>query len=210
MMKLLPDDMKGTAVLDAGCAAGWYAEQFAKRGAKVTAIDLSPAMVEACRRRLGDQANAFVCDMTEPLPFPDETFDRIVSSLTLHYIDDWTPTLREFRRVLKPGGSLIYSVHHPFMDVFIMNESRRDYFSHERLTEVWNKQESGPVEVTFFRRTLQEIVNVTSQSFVLEAIIEPQPTADAKDKPAAAGWHKRWYERLMRHPHFLIVQARKR
>jgi len=210
MMRLLPDDMNELAVLDAGCAAGWYAEQFAKRGARVTAIDLSPAMVDACSRRLGDRAEVFVCDMTETLPFPDETFDLIVSSLTLHYIDDWAPTLREFRRVLKPGGRLLYSVHHPFMDVSIMDESRRDYFAHERLTEVWSKQESGPVEVSFYRRPMQEIVNATAAAFVLESIVEPQPAADAAHSPEASDWHKRWHERLMKHPHFLIVQASKR
>lgn len=207
MLKVLPADMEQMTVLDAGCAAGWYTEQFIIRGARVTAVDLSPAMVEACKRRVGNDATVFACDITEDLPFEDEAFDLIVSSLTLHYIEDWAPTFREFQRVLKPGGSLIFSVHHPFMDV--KHVDRPDYFARELLTEVWNKQESGPVEVTFYRRPIQEIINVTSSRFRIEQIVEPQPSLAHKDNPEAAEWVAKWFDRLMTNPHFLIVKANK-
>ncbi|GIO96999.1 ubiquinone biosynthesis methyltransferase UbiE [Paenibacillus lautus] len=207
MLKVLPADMEQMTVLDAGCAAGWYTEQFIIRGARVTAVDLSPAMVEACKRRVGNDANVFACDITEDLPFEDEAFDLIVSSLTLHYIEDWAPTFREFQRVLKPGGSLIFSVHHPFMDV--KHVDRPDYFARELLTEVWNKQESGPVEVTFYRRPIQEIINVTSSRFRIEQIVEPQPSLAHRDNPEAAEWVAKWFDRLMTNPHFLIVNANK-
>lgn len=207
MIHLLPASMEQMTVLDAGCAAGWYTEQFLKRGARVTAVDLSPAMVEACKRRVGNEATVFACDITEDLPFEDEAFDLIVSSLTLHYIEDWAPTFREFQRVLKPGGSLIYSVHHPFMDV--KHFDRQDYFARELLTEVWNKPESGPVEVSFYRRPIQEIINVTSSRFRIDQLIEPQPSLADKDNPEAREWMAKWYERLMTNPHFLIVKALK-
>lgn len=207
MMHLLPANMEQMTVLDAGCAAGWYTEQFLKRGARVTAVDLSPAMVEACKRRVGNEATVFACDITEDLPFEDEVFDLIVSSLTLHYIEDWAPTFREFQRVLKPGGSLIYSVHHPFMDV--KHFDRQDYFARELLTEVWNKPESGPVEVSFYRRPIQEIINVTSSRFRIDQLIEPQPSLADKDNPEAKEWMAKWYDRLMMNPHFLIVKAQK-
>lgn len=207
MLKVLPADMEQMTVLDAGCAAGWYTEQFIIRGARVTAVDLSPAMVQACKRRVGNEATVFACDITEDLPFEDEAFDLIVSSLTLHYIEDWTPTFREFQRVLKPGGSLIFSVHHPFMDV--KHFDRPDYFARELLTEVWNKQESGPVEVTFYRRPIQEIINVTSSRFRIEQIVEPQPSLAHRDNPEAAEWVAKWFDRLMTNPHFLIVKANK-
>jgi SAM-dependent methyltransferase len=165
MMKLMPSDMNQLAVLDAGCAAGWYTEQFINLGARVTAVDMSPEMVAVCKRRNGDVAEVLTCDLTEPLSFNNESFDLIVSSLTLHYIDDWIPTFREFHRVLKPGGKLIFSVNHPFMD--FQHFERPDYFVHELLMEIWNKKESGPVEVTFYRRPLQKILNTTNNNLYL-------------------------------------------
>ncbi|KOP68626.1 ubiquinone biosynthesis methyltransferase UbiE [Bacillus sp. FJAT-18019] len=207
MLSMLPSDLGQMTVLDAGCAAGWYTEQFIHRGAQVTAIDLSPAMIEACKRRVGNKATVFACDMNEKLPFDNEKFDLIVSSLTLHYIEDWTPTFREFQRVLKREGSLIFSVHHPFMDV--KHFDRHDYFARELLTETWNKPEAGPVEVTFYRRPIQEIINVTSSWFNIEQIVEPQPSIAHKDNPEAKEWMAKWYDRLMTNPHFLIVKARK-
>ncbi|SFK81991.1 Methyltransferase domain-containing protein [Paenibacillus sp. 1_12] len=122
MMKLMPSVMHKLTVLDAGCAAGWYTEQFIKLGSQVTSVDLSPAMVEACKRRVGNDAAVFTCDLTETLPFNNETFNLILSSLTLHYIDDWVPTFREFHRILKPGGQLIFSVHHPLWTLNILKE----------------------------------------------------------------------------------------
>ncbi|WP_029192537.1 class I SAM-dependent methyltransferase [Paenibacillus harenae] len=205
MIKLLPTNMNQLSVLDAGCAAGWYTEQFVKQGAHVTAIDISSEMVEACKRRVGDKATVLTCDLTGQLPFTNETFDLIVSSLTLHYIDDWVPTFREFHRVLKPGGNFIFSVHHPFMD--FKHFDRPDYFAHELLTEIWNKKESGPVEVTFYRRPLQEILNAASAQFIINQIVEPKPSLDFKDIPEAINWYTKWLERLSTNPHFLIVKA---
>ncbi|XEC92991.1 class I SAM-dependent methyltransferase [Paenibacillus tarimensis] len=207
MMKLMPSDLNQLSILDAGCAAGWYTEQFVQMGAQVTAIDLSPEMVEACKRRVGNKAVISTCDISEPLPFKNEAFDLIVSSLTLHYIDDWALTFREFHRVMKPGGNLIFSVHHPFMD--FKHFDRPDYFAHELLKEIWNKKKSGPVEVSFYRRSLQEIINATSEQYIIERIVEPQPSAAFKDKTEAEIWYKRWFDHLMTNPHFLIVKARK-
>lgn len=207
MISLLPADLQRMNILDAGCAAGWYTSYFIQQGAQVTAIDLSPDMVEACRRRVGSKATVIQADLSEALPFPGQSFDLIVSSLTLHYIDDWAPTFREFLRIMKPGACLLFSVHHPFMD--FRHFSRPDYFAHEIITEVWNKEEAGPVEVSFYRRAMQEIVNSTSACFTLEAIHEPRPIAGDLSDPAYSSWHAKWFNHLMTHPHFLIVQARK-
>lgn len=208
MVNMLPTGMRGQSALDAGCAAGWYTERLIKLGASVTAVDLSPEMVEACKRRVNGKATVFACDLTEPLPLENDSFDLIVSSLTLHYLDDWGPTFGEFRRILKPGGTFIYSVHHPFADFKLFD--RPDYFAHELLKDTWNKKEAGTVEVTFYRRPLQEIVNATAEHFVIERIVEPQPSPDFAKDPQASEWYKRWEEPLSKNPHFLIMKARKR
>lgn len=201
MMKEIPDRLNGLNVLDAGCAAGWYSEALVRRGATVTGIDVSPEMVKAAKRRLKDKATFFCHDLEEKLPFQDEAFDIIVSSLTLHYIKDWEPVFQEFSRVLKSGGVLLFSVHHPFMD--FTRFKVEDYFQKQLLTDTWEKQDIT-IDVSFFRRSLQEIITVTSKHLSVEGLTEPQPEKAMRDK------HPESYTYLMKNPHFLIVKAAKR
>ncbi|WP_430789640.1 class I SAM-dependent methyltransferase [Virgibacillus flavescens] len=200
MMKEIPEQLEGVKVLDAGCAAGWYCEAFVSRGADVTGIDVSSGMVEAAKRRLGVKAAIFCHDLEEALPFQNEEFDIIVSSLTLHYIKDWGPVFQEFRRVLKPGGILLFSVHHPFMD--FTRFKLEDYFKKQLLTETWTKQ-NIKADVSFYRRSLQEIITAVSEYLTVEGLTEPQPEKVMKDK------YPKKYTYLMKNPHFLIIKSRK-
>jgi len=200
MMKLLPTNLKNKKILDAGCAAGWYTEQLVKLGAKVTATDISPRMIEATKRRVGENAKVLCLDLEGKLPFEEETFDVIISSLVLHYIKDWSKTFSEFHRILKPSGKLLYSVHHPFMDIKLSMNG--DYFSKELIIDQW-KREGKLIEVPFYRRPLNEIVNETAAYFTLEKLIEPQPTKVFEEKKPEK------YEALMKNAHFMIVKARK-
>lgn len=201
MMKILPEDMSHMKVLDAGCAAGWYTLQLVNRRGKVTATDISPEMVAATKRRLGENAEILCLDLAEKLPFNDESFDLIISSLVLHYIKDWNRTFREFSRILKPNGKIIFSTHHPFMDIKL--SENKDYFTPELIIDQW-KRAGKLIEVPFYRRPLHVIINETSTFFNIEKVIEPQPTKAFKLKKPKK------YEILMNNPHFLIVKGTKR
>ncbi|WP_391209509.1 class I SAM-dependent methyltransferase [Psychrobacillus sp. L4] len=198
MIKLLPSDIRNKKVLDAGCAAGWYTSQLVNLGADVTATDISPNMVAATKRRIGDKAEVLCLDLEKKLPFEDESFDLIVSSLVLHYIKDWSKPFSEFRRILKPNGTLLFSVHHPFMDIKMSVNG--DYFSNELIIDQW-KREGKLIDVPFYRRPLHMIVNETLEYFSIEKLIEAQPTKEFKMKEPEK------YERLMKNPHFMIVKA---
>ncbi|HKW78666.1 MAG TPA: class I SAM-dependent methyltransferase [Candidatus Limnocylindria bacterium] len=81
--------------------------------ARVTAIDLSPAMLERARSRaaeLGRQVELRVSD-AEALEFPDGSFDTVVSTLVLCTIPDPARGVREVRRVLRPGGRYLVLDH---------------------------------------------------------------------------------------------------
>ena len=77
-------------------------------GAKVTATDIDPVMVDAARRRLADRPEVRVqqADVTD-LPFDDRSFDVVASHLMLHHVIAWDRALAETFRVLRPGGILI-------------------------------------------------------------------------------------------------------
>jgi SAM-dependent methyltransferase len=200
MIQLLPRNMSGINILDAGCAAGWYSQQFINFGANVTAIDISSEMVAATKRRVGDSANIICHDLKKSLPFDNESFHIIVSSLTLHYIEDWEATFCEFHRVLKPSGCLLFSVHHPFMD-FTRFEIG-DYFADQLLRDHWTTG-TEDVEVTFYRRPVQTIINQMTRYFHIDKLVEPQPTPEFEKKRPKS------YQTLMKNPYFLIVKAYK-
>lgn len=109
----LAGDVSGRRILDAGCGSGPILADLRAGGADITGIDASAGMLEQARLRLGTEPDLLVADLADRLPFDDDTFDDIVASQVLHYLEDWTPTLAEFRRVLKPGGRLIVSEEHP-------------------------------------------------------------------------------------------------
>jgi SAM-dependent methyltransferase len=106
-------DVTGQRVLDAGCGAGAHAAEMIRRGAAVAGLDKSAGLLAIARQRLGAGVALHEADLAEPLPFPPVSFDAVLASLVMHYLQDWGPTLAEFRRVLVPGGRLVVSTHHP-------------------------------------------------------------------------------------------------
>ncbi len=195
----------GARILDAGCGNGWYAEQLLHRGADVDAIDSSEVMVSHARARLqaklteGGEGRLSIkhADLIDPLPFDDARFDGVVSPLVMHYIADWRPTLREFRRVLKPEGWLLFSTHHPATEM--VRFAPENYFMVEHVVDVWKWL--GKVE--FYRRPLTEISSALADAgFSIERLVEPVPTEEFRAVNPES------YSELMRKPEFLIVLAR--
>jgi ubiquinone/menaquinone biosynthesis C-methylase UbiE len=101
----------GDDILDAGAGTGNVTRLLAVPGARVTGIDFcAPALVQ-CRRKV-PTAEFRQADMTQPLPFASESFDKVACSVTLHFLDPDKQqlALKELLRVLRPGGHLALSV----------------------------------------------------------------------------------------------------
>jgi SAM-dependent methyltransferase len=179
-MLALAGDVAGRRILDAGCGSGPLSAALRDRGAVVTGIDASAGMLALARRRLGDDADLHVADLNDPLPFADGAFDDVVSSLVLHYLEDWGPTLAEMRRVLKPGGRLIASVDHPFV-AYTIRDPRPDYFATTSYTFNWTFNGQS-VPMRFWRKPLHAMIEAfTTAGFRLTTISEPQPDPAARE-----------------------------
>lgn len=105
---------RGQSVLDVGCGTGGLvqaAKGFVGAGGTVAGIDPSPEMVARARRKAaGAGVDArFEVATIQALPFPDATFDAVLSSLMLHHLTDEgrAQGLAEVARVLKPGGRFL-------------------------------------------------------------------------------------------------------
>jgi len=118
MLGLMPDTLRGQAVLDAGCGSGRYMLHALRRGAaRVTGVDLSPQMLERASAELGalhaSATVALVQGSLAALPLPDARADLTVCGLVVGHLDDLAQSLAELRRVTRPGGTLLCSDVHP-------------------------------------------------------------------------------------------------
>jgi ubiquinone/menaquinone biosynthesis C-methylase UbiE len=98
----------GKSVLEIGVGLGTDFIRFARAGARMTGIDITPRAVELVRGRLrleGLEAEVLVAD-AERLPFADGSFDRVYSWGVLHHTPDTSTAIREAIRVTRPGGEL--------------------------------------------------------------------------------------------------------
>ena len=97
-------------VLDVATGTGFIALEIAKKAKRVEAIDFVPEMISAARMKAHERAIAnvnFSLGSAYKLGFPDHSFDAVIISNSLHVMREPEKALKESRRVLKTGGSLV-------------------------------------------------------------------------------------------------------
>ena len=104
---LLPHLRPDAVVLDVGCGPGTITAGLARRAGRVVGLDMSAEMVESARSlatREGVGSAVFEVGSAYELPFEGATFDVVYAHQVLQHLGDPVAALREFRRVLRPGG----------------------------------------------------------------------------------------------------------
>lgn len=89
-------ELAGGKALDLGCRDGYWSEKLKEQGYDVVAVDIEP-----------HYANALRVDANERLPFNDDEFDLVWCAEVIEHLTDPEFTIRECKRVLKPGGVLL-------------------------------------------------------------------------------------------------------
>src|SRR3989344_1731719 len=112
MKKLIPGDLENKSVLCIGVGAGDELSDLIKQNPRrVVGIDISEKLLEIAKNKF-PSVEVEKMDMMN-MSFPDESFDFVYSSLVFHYSNDWDILLSGIYRIMKKGGHLLFSTHHP-------------------------------------------------------------------------------------------------
>ena len=109
------DDVAGKDVVELGCGTGYFGAWLAKRGARVTGVDVTPAQLETARRcseELGIRMELIEAN-AEDVPLPDESFDLALSEYGASIWCDPYKWIPEAARLLRPGGELVFLCNSP-------------------------------------------------------------------------------------------------
>jgi len=221
-------NLKGKSVISLGCAAGREDVRYLKdQGAsRVVGIDLAEKLIDLAKKMYPD-CEFYVMDM-EKLEFDDETFDLAYSGLAIHYlIGGFDRAMAEAFRVLRPGGTLLFSDGHPVNSAMeytrdddqvrektlgvrtdkVKNtgEVIGDYLtSRSMITELLKGETRVSDPLTFWHQPLSATINqIISAGFKLEKVIEPLPTEGFKEASP------RHFERLSKIPEMIVFKASK-
>ena len=210
MRSLLPQSLDGLHLLDIGCGFGEFARFARKRGAaSVVGIDPSSNMINAACEPTKDSAINY---MNVAVEMFERTllrkFDCVVSSLALHYIENYKELVGEIASWLSPTGKLIFSVEHPICTPLAAQKWAKDPNGNSLHWPVDNYRDEGPRETTWFvdgvikyHRTIKSYVNgLLDAGFSITRLLEPEPLEDGVDG--------RWADHRRRPP-FLVIAAEK-
>lgn len=189
--------------LDVGCGEGRFCRMLQSHGIDVLGVDPTPALIAAARTR--DIRGTYLDASAERLPFGDETFDLVVSYLSLIDIPDIQSAVSEMARVLKPGGALLIASLNSFntarADLGWIKDSvgRRLYYPIDNYLQeraMWIEYRG--IRVLNHHRPLSTYLRaLLGVGLVLTYFDEPAPSADA---PASRATN---YARV---PWFLVME----
>lgn len=211
LFSLLPD-LKGKKVLDLGCGFGEHCMQYVHKGAvKVVGIDISEKMLEVAKEENSHPNITYMHMPMENISQINEKFDVVISSLAIHYIDDFDTLVKEIYEKLCENGVFIFSQEHPINTCFSDGERwTRDENGCKLYANLSNYSLEGERESKWFvdgvkkyHRTFATIVNTLIKAgFIIEEVIEPAPTPKLLEQYPD-------YEDLYHKPDFLLVKVRK-
>ncbi len=127
------DAWRGQPVLDVGCGAGVEVVRFARGGARIVGVDLSPQAVSLSRQNLAQ--HGLVAPLTvadgEALPFPDASFAFVYAHGVVQYAADDRAVVRECHRVLRPGGLALFQVYNRVSWLNLLSKVMKVPLEHE-------------------------------------------------------------------------------
>ena len=210
LYSLMPD-LEGKSVLDLGCGSGERCIDYLKRGAvKVVGVDISEKMLGVAKRENSDPKITYLNMPMEDIGTLEGKFDVTISSLALHYVEDFKGVVNNVSSLLNDGGIFLFSQEHPLATCFsgknprwtLDSEGKKiyanisDYCVEERNDSTWFVE-----GVQRYHRMFSTIINtLVDAGFKIQKIEEPHATKEIVDN------YPDYYD-LYHKPDFLFVKS---
>jgi len=211
LFSLLPN-MNDKSILDLGCGYGENCIEFVRHGAKhVVGIDISQKMLAIAKNENSNSKIEYKNIPMEDICMLDENFDIIVSSLAVHYVEDFTGLVKNVYDLLNVNGSFIFSQENPINTCFTNgNRWTKDADGKILFANISNYSFDGKRESKWFiddvikyHRTFSSIINILiDANFRIEKLLEPVPTEEIMEKYPE-------YKKNIHKPDFLLVKVKK-
>lgn len=208
MRSILPP-LANKRVLDLGCGFGKMCRYAIDSGASsVVGVDISSKMLAKARVDNPDARISYVESALEDLSFAPASFDVVVSSLALHYVERFDSVCANVKLWLVAGGAFVFSVEHPMVTAFPIGA----YLDAKAEKEHWpidNYKLEGirhtqwfTDDVIKYHRSVETYVNtLIDNGFTIARLLEPEATADAiRERPELREESRR--------PTFMMISAR--
>jgi SAM-dependent methyltransferase len=202
-------DVAEKKVLDIGCGFGTLTAALSKlRVQKIVGIDNSLRMLNLAKKMNNAKNVEYQLLNAEDVDTLDEKFDIVCSSLTFHYIEDFSVLIKKIRNILNKDGQLIFSQEHPILTAGQMSVTITDLTEGINLKNYSRDGERRVQwlgkEIIKYHRKISTIINaLDTNGFVLNEMVEPTPSADLIAK------HTRMLAELQR-PSYLMIKATRR
>jgi SAM-dependent methyltransferase len=187
-------EVGGLGILDVGCGNGYFARGLARRGARVTGIDISPRMIEHAKQQEATESLGIEYHVLDaallPAGFAPQSFDMVASCMALQDMPSVEKVFRGVHTLLRPGCRFVASITHPCTDT-PLRVWERDQSGAKRWLCIDRYFERGSFEYTWtdwgrdfttegFRAPLEDWFGwILDAGFQLRAFKEPRPTEQA-------------------------------
>lgn len=202
LFSLVPD-LKGKRVLDLGCGFGEASIECVRLGAsQVVALDISQKMLAVAREKNASEKIDYRNICMEDVALLSGGYDLVISSMAIHFVEDFDLLLEDLYHLLKPGGVLLFSLDHPLKYCLSNNNQASlnniSYCQEGRLETDWIV--TGVIK---YHRTFTTLINsLVSKGFIIDGLLEP-----VADQEIIAMYPR--YEKSLDYSDYLIIRAHK-
>ena len=176
-------------ILDLGCGAGGHDQYLIENGAKrVVGIDISNNMINEARKNTNDDRIEYKVMSMNDIDLLDEKFDLVVSSLAIHYIEDYDSLCKKVYHLLNKGGRFVFSCGHPMDSCAILDDYSNNYIEINNkkyyLISDYNNEGKRVSHwyvdgVETYHRNISHLINgLLDAGFILEHVTESYTTEE--------------------------------